>query len=274
MKIIKRQFPHSPILSRCIYCGTSAGELTREHIVPRGINEQFTLQRASCKQCSNTTKEIERQILQGPVWEPRTKMRMSTRHKGQRPKTFPVLIEREGHRDEINVQIEKLPAWLWLPVFRLPAFIDKRHHDKRVETHNVSGGVWILSGQRLVKELGEELNADSIALTVTYTGHDFGRLLAKIAYGFAIREFGVRIIDHAYVLSAIPGDSKDIGKWVGCVGRQQDETDNLHEIMLSVKNGDIYAYIRLFAKYPVSPEYLVVVGRAPFHPQEDSLFIC
>jgi len=67
----------------------------------------------------------------------------------------------------------------------------------------------------------EELNADSISFSVTYTGHDFAKLLAKIAYGFEIKEFGVSIIDDAYVLSVIRGDSKDIEKWVGCSGRQE-----------------------------------------------------
>jgi len=201
-------------------------------------------------------------------------MGMRTRRNDKRPAAFPVIIEREGHRYEINVPTDKLPAWLWLPHFKLPAFVDKRHHDERIETHDVSGGVWIVQGKRRLNELGKELNADSIAWTVTYTGHDFGRLLAKIGYGFAIKEFGVEIINDAYVLPAILGDSKDIGKWVGCVEKQQDKTDNLHEIRLSVKNGDIYVYIRLFAKYQVSPEYLVVVSHAPFLPKEEILFIC
>jgi len=197
-------------------------------------------------------------------------MEIPTRHKDERPNAFPLTVEREGQQDKVNIPIQKLPAWLWLQRFTLPACIDKRYYDKSIETINVRGGSWVLLGRHLVKELGDELNADSLAVTVTYTGHNFARLLAKIAYGFAIEEFGANIIDDAYVLPALLGDSKNIGQWVGCAGKPPDGENNLHEIRLSVKNGDIYAYVRLFAKFAVAPEYLVVVGHAPF-VQEDSL---
>lgn len=272
MKITKNQFPQSTILNQCIYCRDSVGKLTKEHIVPFGLNGQFTLQRASCETHQIITGRIEKAILRGPMWEARTRMIMSTRRKDERPKTFPIIYEKEGSQYEISYPVEKLPAWLLLPLYRLPAFIDKRHYDKRIKT--ISGGVWIVIGKRLLEELTMDLKADSISLSVTYTGHDFARFLAKIAYGFAIKEFGLSIRDNAYVLNTILGDSEDIEKWVGCSGKRQDKTNNLHEIRLSVENSNICAYIRLFSSVAVSPEYLVIVGPAPFQPQEDSLFIC
>ena len=272
MKRIMNRFPKSTIINQCIYCGDSVGKLTKEHIVPRSLNGQFTLQQACCEKHRIITNRIESAVLRGPMWEARTRMKMSTRRKDERPKTFPISYEREGSQYEISYPTEKLPAWLFLPLYRLPAFIDKRYYNKGIKT--TSGGVWIVVGKQLLKELSMELKADSINFSVTYTGHDFARLLAKIAYGFAIKEFGPGIIHTAYVLNAIIGDSKDIEKWVGCSGKQQDKTNNLHEIKLSVENGNIYAYIRLFSNHVVSPEYLVVVGSAPFQPREDSLFIC
>jgi len=65
-----------------------------------------------------------------------------------------------------------------------------------------------------------------------------------------------------YVLPSLLGQAEDIGRWVGCVDETPAATNNLHEISVSVKNGDVCAYVRLFAYYPVAPQYLVVVAPA------------
>lgn len=161
--------------------------------------------------------------------------------------------------------------------FNPPAYVDKRHYEKGIKTINVGEVPFVVIGTRSVKELSELLNADSLIFRATYTGHNLARLLAKIAYGFAVERFGVSIIDDAYVLPSLLGQAEDIGKWVGCTDETPSATNNRHEIRLSVKNGDIYANIRLFAEYQVAPEYLVVVGHAPdlqVTNFADTLFIC
>jgi len=161
--------------------------------------------------------------------------------------------------------------------FNRPAHIDKRPYEEGIKTINVGAVPWVLIGTRLLKRLSEQLNADSIIFEITYTGHMLARLLAKIAYGFAVERFGASIMHDAYVLPSLLGQAQDIGHWVGCVDETSAATNNLHEIRLSVKNGNIYAYIRLFAYYPVAPEYLVVVGPIrclQSDTAEDTLFIC
>jgi len=115
----------------------------------------------------------------------------------------------------------------------------------------------------------------NVTYTVTFKSSkgsfDFARLLAKIAYGFAVANFGSGIIRDAYVLPSILGQTDDVGKWVGCAGESSDTTSYLHDIKIGVKNDQIYVWIRLFAMLRgVTPEYLVVVGQAPAHKSSSS----
>ena len=114
----------------------------------------------------------------------------------------------------------------------------------------------------MLRGLGEQLDADSIVFEIEHRGHIFARLVAKIAYGFAVDCFGASIVHDDYVLPSLLGQAEDIGRWVGCVDETPAATNNLHEISVSVKNGDVCAYVRLFAYYPVAPQYLVVVAPA------------
>jgi len=58
-------------------------------------------------------------------------------------------------------------------------------------------------GRKSLRDVGRELNADSLTYTVTYRGFkggfSFARLLAKIGYGLAIARFGTNVMDTAYV---------------------------------------------------------------------------
>lgn len=94
-------------------------------------------------------------------------------------------------------------------------------------------------------------------------GLNQAQLIAKIGYGFAIACFGAKIINTAYVLPSILGQSEDIGRWVGCISERHPPSTNLHEMKLGLdRNHIIRASVRLFAKYG-GPEYLVIVGPAP-----------
>ena len=87
------------------------------------------------------------------------------------------------------------------------------------------------------------------------------RLLAKIAYGYAVTQFGLTGIQEAFVIPAILGKRDDIGMWVGCDGRRTMGTAfNLWHTRLDVSRGIILARVKLFAKAD-GTEYQVVVGK-------------
>lgn len=250
-------------VGQCIYCGVSEGRLNEEHIVPLSLGGTWVLRKASCCHCQDITSGIELDVLRNALLPVRAKMNLPTRRKDKRPKEFPLTFEREGKQMTVSIPIDKYPTFLALPRFKLPAYVDKRRYQRGID---VDGLYSIVLGQQALGELVKELKADKVVYKVTYGGFkggfSFARLLAKIAYGFAVSRFGANIVGNAYVLPSILGKSDDVGNWVGCSGESSATTSDLHEINLSIVNDDIYVDIRLFALLP-GPQYLVVVGKAP-----------
>lgn len=50
-------------IGKCIYCGRTDGPLSREHIIPKGLNGEWTLIEASCEYCREITSRFERDFL-------------------------------------------------------------------------------------------------------------------------------------------------------------------------------------------------------------------
>ena len=251
-------------IGKCIYCGDSESSLSEEHIIPLSLGGKFTLKQASCKKCQGITSGLELDVLRYTLLPVRAKMNLPTRHRNKRPKQFPLTVAKGAQKEKINVPISERPTMLVLPEFKEPAYVDKRKCEKGID---LIGTLAYEVGQPSFTQFFKEHNITSISETVTYNakgGFTFARLLAKIAYGFAVAHFGIDILNTSYVLPCILGKSDDSGRWVGSTGRVLPTTKSLHEIGLSVKDGDIYSYIRLFANFkPVVPEYVVVIGRAP-----------
>lgn len=243
----------------CIYCGATNVRLGREHTLPKSLGGGGTLvlQKASCPACSAITSKFERHVSRELLSAVRAKHRLPTKHKNERPNELPLSVEKGKEREIINVPIGVYPALVPLLLFAPPAHIDKRTYSTGID---VVG--WTLSGPP-VRQIRDKLNVDGFTVTVTFKAVDLARLIAKIAYGFAIRTFGSGIIDTSYVRPAILNQIDDVGRWVGCVNpHPPPKTSNLHEMKVSVINGEIYVYVRLFANYE-TPEYLVITGRGP-----------
>lgn len=253
------QKPFLGPVGRCIYCRATNVGLGKEHTLPKSLGggDTLVLQKASCPACSAITSEFERHVSRELLSAVRAKHKLPTKHKDKRPSELPLSVQRGKAREIINVPIGVYPALVPLLLFAPPAHIDKRTYSSGI---SVVGST--LSGPP-VQEIRDKLNVDGFTVTVTFKGVDLARLIAKIAYGFAIRTFGPSIIDTSYVRPAILGQIDDVGRWVGCVSQHPPpKTSNLHEIKLSVTNDDIYVYVRLFANYE-TPEYLVITGRSP-----------
>ena len=215
------------------------------------------MQKASCPACSAITSEFERHVSRELLSAVRAKHKLPTKHKDRRPNHLSLSVQRGKAQEIINVPIGVYPALVPLLLFAPPAHIDKRTY-----SNGISVVGWTLSGPP-VQQIRDKLNVDGFTVTVTFKAVDLARLIAKIAYGFAVRTFGSGIIDASYVRPAILGQMDDVGRWVGCVSLYPPpRTNNLHEMKLSVRNGDIYVYVRLFANYE-TPEYLVITGRSP-----------
>lgn len=247
-------------VGRCVYCGTSRGPFSAEHVVPYGLNGPWKLLGASCSECAKLTSAFERRVLRGPFNEARIAMRLPSRRKNERPEQLPLSVQREGKTETEMLPVEDYPALIILPHFGAPAYLDGRE-DERVRA---VGQTTFQVGGRPFGDLGRELSAESIEVSLSYEPVGaFARMLAKVAYGFAVAAVGCDLnqFEDVYVLPAILGRSDDVGRWVGGVEDEEPAAvSDLHRINLTVRDGDVLVRVRLFAQHG-APEYLVVVGR-------------
>lgn len=143
----------------CIYCGAIGTSLNEEHIVPLSLGGSWLLCQASCRECQDITSRIELDVFRYTLLPIRAKLNLPTRRRNKRPTEFPLTIERDGKEATENIPIDKYPAILALPRFKLPAYVDKRSYQRGID---LNGLYHILSGRQSLQEVGRELNADSV----------------------------------------------------------------------------------------------------------------
>jgi len=100
----------------CIYCGKTNnelpqdGKLTKEHIIPLGLNGMQILPEASCKQCAKITGTAERMLLRDMFGPLRLRLKMKTRHKNEiPPKTTTYIVNKEGRTEKVELAHEDFP---------------------------------------------------------------------------------------------------------------------------------------------------------------------
>lgn len=244
-------------IGRCIYCGRESEPLRTEHIVPYGLNGPWELLKATCDDCAEITSAFELSVLRDSLIGLRTALNFPTRRKKQRPKKFPLTITKGEEQQIIEVPVHDHLAVMILPISAPPAYLDGRPYEKGV---TMTGVIGIQVGGPPLKELPEIYGTKTFSVTATWHGNCFERMLAKIAYGFAVARFGINNFEEVYVIPAILGKKDDVGRWVGCANDiRLDVGKYLHHIDLSVINREVIVRVKLFAIFNV-PEYLVVVG--------------
>lgn len=264
-----------PDIGKCIYCG-AAENLTTEHIIPYGLNGKRVLLRASCRACARITSSFEREVLRETLSGIRAVLNIRSRKKKNKLRPLFVKMERNG-RDFM----QEVPADDYIPLIPAlyaepPTYIKTcRRHQTGEGSQNVQVvGKVIYRTNTQIDELLAKYNVSKIKPTFTFNPTDFGRMLAKIAYCFAVERFGLNGITDNYVLPAILDEADgDLWHFVGCDYNYSKEDKrparkgalNKQNALiwgdLTVVDGDIFVWIRLFPLYDY-PVYMLVVGRA------------
>ena len=168
-----------------------------------------------------------------------------------------MFIESEGKIHKINALWQNQWKIIQLPIFKLPACIDGRPYTDGIECTSMD--VFELS------ERGEEIasrhKAEKVILQ-EYRMEDFARFVAKMAYGYAVERYGLQAFEKVYVLSAILGESNDIGRWVGCSDRREFPVRQCNiSVGYKIIPGDkLVVKIKVFPQFD-GAEYVVVVGK-------------
>lgn len=249
-------------VGRCIYCGAAA-DLSREHIVPEGLNGEWTLHKASCPRCRDVTSRFETDVLKNAFGCVRVSLNMRTKHPENRPRQLPVRVKRGRAECDLFIDVADYPTIMNSPVFDPPGSVPIAQGGMRIRREN---GVWIrqVAGPPLAEVLqgiARKNGYDYVGLRLGYQPICFGRAIAKIAYGLAVLQLGLDAIGEAYVVPAILGNTVDLARWVGCDTTPAIlPTTGLHAFQVEVRSGEIHVFVRLFAQFE-APEYHVIVGQ-------------
>src|SRR2546426_5003341 len=121
-------------IGKCIYCGTSEGDLTDEHVTPLGLSGRLVLLNGSCKSCAKITSALETTLLRHQWFAARAALRTRTRHQQERRQPQPMLIEKDGEIKTVKVAWQDQWKVIQLPTFPPPAHIDGRRYTSGIES--------------------------------------------------------------------------------------------------------------------------------------------
>lgn len=269
---LKRLLPEHPsriyaAVGRCIYCGAVDG-LGKEHIIPLGLGGRHVLPRASCKACSAKTSAFERtcqRTMYGPL---RLLYGLPTRRERARPDTLPLKVKRSAHSDWEYVQVpqNRFPFLITFPHFPMPGVLSGE--DLR-DSRAAAKRLWIRGASpshdfhALCDQLVSELGVHAIMPESTAEVEAMCRLLAKVAYSFAVARLGGKVIDSPLRSYATGGDLTGCLHYIGSRETDEAPAPSLHDLnMVYDPEGKLTAVrIRLLARLG-TPTYFVVVADA------------
>ena len=253
----------------CIYCGHKDGNLSREHVMPRGLGGNWApdgmanalvLRNASCESCRKITEDIERKCLIGMMDPAREKLGLKRKDR-LNAKTLANLELVNGEKEDRYVTWDSVPGPMILPSFYTAGFFAGRkfyNHlpcdHKIIITHPASAFL--------------EKNVKGVGVSIISNPKLFAQMLSKIALGLAVAYYGLEKIK-PLVRDIILKDGTGYGYYVGGYAekkREEPKMESLHKATFGIvkkpgQSGDfLIVDIRLFAEYD-SPTNYVVVGR-------------
>jgi hypothetical protein len=246
-------------IGRCIYCGAT-DDLTREHIIPYGLNGYWTLSDASCPRCRKTTSAFETEVLRNTLGWARSALNMQTRNPEDRIGHLPIRAVRRGRQTFETIELAGAPILVYLPTFAAPGTLTA------TPGMTLQGPGWLrqLAGppfHLILPQIARDRNLDEIYLRIEYQPIEFARTLAKIAFGLTVLSLGSDALDDVFVLPVIHGDTSRIREFVGSrEGIPNLPPTGLHAFEVHRFGRYIHVHLHLFAQFE-APEYHVVVGR-------------
>ena len=261
-----------PPVGRCIYCGSTVA-LSDEHVVPLGLGGRFVLPDASCSDCSEKTSKFERtcqRTMYGPL---RLLYGLPTRRKKGRPQTLRLKVKHAPDKDweYLPVPQERYPFLITFPYLGMPGILTGL--PKTAAAAAVTKRLWIRGASpshdfhALLEKLVAELGVHSIMPVAKADVEAFCRLLAKIAYSFAVAELGGHPFESPLIGYASGGDLSHCLHYIGSREAEEPPTETLHD--LAVLNGPpsapLVVRIRLLSRLGTPTYYAVVretTGRA------------
>lgn len=100
-----------PPVGLCIYCGSTNGALSKEHIIAYGLGGNLILPKASCESCAKITRDVEQFCLRPMLGPFRIRLNLPTRRPKERPNVLAIeYIRTDGRRERESVPTEDFPG--------------------------------------------------------------------------------------------------------------------------------------------------------------------
>lgn len=255
---------YSPV-GRCIYCG-STDKLTVEHIIPFGLGGRLELPDSSCHSCCKITSAFEHTCLRTMYGPLRLLYDLPSRRKKTRPPVLPIKVKRTPNDDwtYLNVDQERYPFLVLFPQFPMPNLLTGNSECHGAKTANfwIRGASPSYVFKDLLQQLTIQLGVYAIMPEAKAHVAEFCQMLAKIAYSFAVGELGFGTFAPFMLSHILYKELDDTDNFIGCLGKTEKATQNLHEISIieAAKEDYVVVRIRLLAKLE-TPTYLIITGK-------------
>jgi len=251
-------------LKQCMYCfktepDIGKGRFGDEHIIPLALGGNLILKESSCDLCAGIiNKEIETPVLFKEWKLMRVKRDFPSRNKKKRQPKKVKLFTKSGETFTIPLKDYSTPV----PSYK---FITSRMLSNSPEFDN--NKCWTMSvytshdEEILMKEKYPQWDETHRIMAKPY---EFARLLAKIAHGRAVSEYGLEGF-RPLGLEVILGKSDDYFNTVGGsleLEPAKEGGDHILDLSIFFKSSTLALLIvdiRLFSQI-VSPKYKVVAG--------------
>jgi hypothetical protein len=255
-----------PPVGRCIYCGDQSSKLGDEHIIAFALGGKDILPKASCPVCARTiNKSFETYCSQRMFQSIRLQHNYPTRNPKDRPTHLP-MIETFAADPKFSptqlVPVADHPGLAVLFAFEPPGILVRQPpadtyrniqiHPRAISDTDARVKRLLSAGYKGAKTYEE------------FRIWPFVRLLAKIAHGYAVAEYGVDAFQH--LLTHVILEEHSVAPYLvgGTPGHWPPEPV-LHRVHTEIHHvggrSFIIARIRLFAYLvPPVPVYTVVVG--------------
>lgn len=256
----------------CIYCG--AEPVSDEHWLPRWLGGEELLAQASCKICQDKiNKYIENPMSRGPFWSARRYLGFRSHSKSKDP--LPITLITNGIERIVRVSEQDNPAMLVLISFPEPSIFSQEVPKCRTGIQQLTISTRVFDEKRL-QAFSKRYPSDSLTFGFIFV-EALPRLLAKIALGAAIMEFGYEAFRPLVRDFIMTGGKDNAEFYVGGSGGPAPKggsNEFAHEIgfeWVTIRSQEyLQAHIQLFAPFEM-PIYFVIVGSSPNWTSDDDI---
>lgn len=252
-------------VGQCIYCGSAPKNLGDEHVIPFSLNGALVLPAASCRACEDITHRYEQTVARQIFGNFRMRHKVQTRHPKKRPThiTIGTLLS-DGTTGTTKVPVTEHPTMLFVYKFEEPSII--RGLSPAIEDFK-----WLPISIFSKQELDDfvikyQWDRKTMIRAVPV---EFARMLAKIAYSYAVAELGLNSFRPLpMTLDTILCRTNNVSYSVGGDWKiPAPDPEGFHRLRMGFRVESnrvlVTVEIRLFPAFE-TPQYRVVVGDFDF----------